>query len=145
MGELLNHNNFYKENWVLLNMVKKAIFALLFLVLFINIINATEINLISPRQGDVDEEDIYPNLNQFCDVDWECTAWGKCVNGHKTRVCIDENNCQYKYNIPVTKMDCKEPSEVKYVADTGTQIVFFGFFTGLLLLILLIVLLGLKR
>lgn len=126
-------------------MVKKAIFVAIVLILIINFVNAVDIHLISPQAGDVDAEDIYPQLNQFCDVDWECTSWGKCVQGVKTRACYDANSCQFKYNVPITKIKCKEQIAIEYASTLDTQLVFFGFFTGILLLILLIILLGLRR
>ena len=126
-------------------MVKKAIFFLLFLILIINFVNAVDINFISPQQGDVEIEDRYPDLKQFCDVDWDCTKWGECVNGYKTRICIEDNNCQYEYDKPLTRMKCREEIKIQPSADIEEQILFFSFFTGLLLLILLIILLGLRR
>lgn len=124
-------------------MVKKAIFLAIFLILIINFVSATQINIISPQGGDVDEDDVYPQAKQFCDVDWDCTSWGKCVQGERTRACYDTNDCQFKYNFPVTKMDCVEETRLKPAATPEIQWLSFGIFTGIFLLILLIILLGL--
>jgi len=125
-------------------MLKKGISIAIFFIMIINLVGATQINLIQPQQGDVNEEDIYPSVLQFCDVDWQCTQWGNCINGYKKRICVDANNCQYKYNTPITKLACteKKPQET---SNKELQIIMFGFFTFILLLILMIILLGLRR
>ncbi len=121
-------------------MVKRAIFLAIFLILMINFVSSGNVHLISPLGGDNSLQ-----LNQFCDVDWRCTNWGECIGGEKTRVCYDDNNCRFKYNVPVTKIKCKADVNVGYVSNLNTQLIFFGFFTGILLLILLIILVGLRR
>lgn len=124
-------------------MIKQAVFLAMFFILMINLISATEIHLIQPQQGDVDDEDIYPQTKQFCDVDWQCTQWRSCVNGYKKRICEDANACQYKYNYPITQIACTEkvPRES---ANSTAQWFIFWFFTSILLLILLVILLGLR-
>ena len=125
-------------------MIKQAILIAILLILMINFIEAVEINLIQPQQGDVDKEDIYPKVIQFCDVDWQCTSWGKCIDGYKKRICEDVHNCQYKYNEPMTKIACTEKVQ-RETRNAEMQWILFGFFTSILLLILMIILIGLRR
>lgn len=124
--------------------MKKAILLIILLVLAINFISAVEINLIQPQQGDVDEENIYPQVKQVCDVDWQCSEWGSCVNGYKKRICEEVHGCQYQYNYPITKIACTEKAARESVNSTMQWFVFW-FFTSILLLILLIILVGLRR
>ena len=125
-------------------MIKKAVFLAIFFILMINFINATEINLIQPQQGDVDEENIYPKVIQFCDVDWQCTPWRECIDGYKKRICEDAHSCQYQYNSPITQLACTETAPKEAVNSTAQWFIYW-FFISILLLILMIVLLGLSR
>ncbi len=125
-------------------MIKRAFFLSIFLILMINLVGAVDIRIIQPQQGSSNQIKIYPETGNFCNVDWQCTQWGSCVNGYKKRICVDGNSCQYKYNIPMTKLACTEKIQ-RESADSTAQWFIFWFFTAILLLILMIILLGLRR
>ncbi len=112
----------------------------LFIFLSLNLISAIEVHLISPRLSNAE---VYPEATNFCDVDWECTQWGKCIDGVKRRKCLDYNNCQYKYNTPITKMSCREKTGAKEAPNSENQLFVFGFIIVILLIIILIIILGL--
>ncbi|SRR4030043_718879 len=122
-------------------MANKIIFTAILFILVISFVNAVDIHLISPQQENID---FYPQSSNYCDVDWQCTNWGGCINGKIQRICEDANNCQFKYNQPVTELSCKENLK-KQVKDTDSIKVFFGIFNALFLLILIIILTGLRR
>jgi hypothetical protein len=42
-----------------------------------------------------------------CVEKWICTSWSKCVDGNRTRTCIDENRCNTTAIKPNEKIDCK--------------------------------------
>ncbi len=109
----------------------RIIFAILFFILFLNVVSSLKVNVISPK------EDNKIKLNNFCDVDWKCSAWGDCVKGTKKRVCFDKNNCESKYNQPLTETLCKEENS-KEVIDFKARFYIFGFFVITLLIIILV-------
>lgn len=117
--------------------------AVFFVIIFsLNIISAVDIHFIRPQLGDVDEENRYPQVGSFCNVDWECTAWGKCVDGTKKRICIENNNCQFKYNKPLTQISCRENSVIE-APNVENQWFLFGMIFVVLLIIILIIITGL--
>jgi len=144
MEELLNHNNFYKQNWFFIGMIKKAIFLSILFILMINFIGAIDVRMIQPQQGSTNQVTVYPETGNFCNVDWQCTQWGRCINGYKKRICVDANACQYEYNYPIIKLACTE-TVAKESVNSGMQWFVFLFFAAILLLILMIILLGLQR
>ncbi len=44
-----------------------------------------------------------------CNESWVCSQWSDCINGFRTRECVDENNCGTTENKPSEKEAC-EPS-----------------------------------
>ncbi|MFC1682446.1 DUF4215 domain-containing protein [Nanoarchaeota archaeon] len=49
---------------------------------------------------------------QFCDSNWQCSAWSDCNNNIKTRTCHDTNYCKFKYNKPTETINCELASNV---------------------------------
>ena len=43
-----------------------------------------------------------------CISDWNCTDFGKCVDGAKERICNDLNNCAVEINKPSEIQECKK-------------------------------------
>jgi len=41
-----------------------------------------------------------------CEPDWSCTDWSKCIDGSKSRTCIDKNNCSTNENKPDENISC---------------------------------------
>lgn len=125
-------------------MLKQSILIAILMVLMVNLVSSIEVNMIQPQQGNVNEENIYPKVIQFCDVDWQCTPWRECIEGYKKRICVDAHSCQYPYNSPITKLACTEKVPRESVNSTMQWFIFW-FFTSILLLILMIILIGLRR
>jgi len=51
-------------------------------------------------------------VEQFCDVNWECSDWGECNYGIMSRECIDKTQCEIQYNKPIEKTGCEVVSSV---------------------------------
>lgn len=49
----------------------------------------------------------------ICYTNWQCTAWGPCVNSIHTKVCNDFNYCQ-------TNLDLPKPTETEYCTSSNT-------------------------
>jgi len=45
-------------------------------------------------------------VSENCKEDWECTFWKECVEGTKTRTCVDVNNCGTDENKPRERKVC---------------------------------------
>jgi hypothetical protein len=45
-------------------------------------------------------------ISDGCSESWNCGNWGECINGVRSRVCVDENNCGTTYNLPEQGQDC---------------------------------------
>jgi len=77
-----------------------------------------------------------------CEVNWDCSGWGECVNGVQTRECVDTNNCKVKYNKPIEELGC-ESGVVEESLVEGNEnnnlIIILGSIT-LILIVLLIIL-----
>ncbi len=43
----------------------------------------------------------------YCEPNWQCSGWGECSEGIKTRVCKDSNRCEFSYNKPNEKTGCE--------------------------------------
>ena len=54
---------------------------------------------VSGDSGDSDHD-------SDCVADWECSAWGSCFDGFKSRVCFDKKNCRLPMNRPADVMRC---------------------------------------
>ena len=79
---------------------------------------------------------------QFCDVNWECSGWGGCIDGLMTRQCYDKNYCEDSYNKPLEKTGCEIISQVLVKEDelnypfilVGiTFVILIGILTGLII------------
>lgn len=46
-----------------------------------------------------------------CTEQWECTAYGPCIDGKQTRNCTDKNNCSTTENKPATERACVKREE----------------------------------
>ncbi len=47
---------------------------------------------------------------QQCYPLWDCGVWSNCINGMRTRTCVDENNCRNILGKPTESEDCGEES-----------------------------------
>jgi len=80
---------------------------------------------------------------QYCDVNWECSGWGVCVDGTMTRKCYDTNNCQYSYNKPIERTGCEIISHVLVEEKNPYVFLLIIFGIAIALLIILIIILSL--
>lgn len=78
---------------------------------------------------------------KVCDVSWECSGWGECVSGLRTRQCYDKNHCDYSYNKPVEETLCDFFSRSLVEKEEDFNFVLFGIFSALILMGLVILLL----
>lgn len=44
--------------------------------------------------------------SEECVENWVCTPWSECINGYKTRYCVDNNKCGTMKNKPSEKEKC---------------------------------------
>ena len=51
-----------------------------------------------------------------CYPNWICNEWSECINGNKTRICNDQNRCQYPYTNKTETKSCI--TELKGVDST---------------------------
>jgi len=79
---------------------------------------------------------------QYCDVNWECSGWGVCVDGSMTRECYDTNNCENKYNKPNEITGCEIISHVLVEEKNPYAFLLIGFGIAIALLIILIIILS---
>lgn len=42
-----------------------------------------------------------------CEENWKCSSWSECINGKRTRVCEDQNNCGTTAYKPVEELRCR--------------------------------------
>lgn len=45
-------------------------------------------------------------LKKICTPDWQCTSWGKCINGGQWRNCTDFNKCGVATGMPHESQPC---------------------------------------
>ena len=58
----------------------------------------------------------------FCLENWTCTEWSQCFNGKQTRVCIDNNDCEFAYEKPEEKATCElKPCENNTDCEDGVN------------------------
>lgn len=69
--------------------------------------------------GSDDSPEIEPDPTP-CDEEWECSDWGECIGGKKTRTCWDENNCGTTKDKPDTTEDCHVPASGSSGGSTAT-------------------------
>ena len=108
---------------------------------------------------DVDGDSGDSNHDSDCSADWECSAWGSCIGGFKSRVCFDKENCRLPMNRPADVMRCDSMgvlnlnnSDVILLGDSneknGFEFSVWWIFIGLLfflILILILLILFLKK
>jgi hypothetical protein len=56
-----------------------------------------------------------------CTEKWVCTAWNECIDGNRTRSCIDENHCNTTEIKPNEKIDCKVNIPEEEVEGNATE------------------------
>jgi len=84
----------------------------------------------------------HTTIEQFCEPNWQCSAWSQCDDEIMTRSCRDTNNCDFSYNKPAETTVCEQKALIKADNTNYTLLLSLGITT--LLLIILVVLL-LKR
>lgn len=58
--------------------------------------------------------------NNNCTENWQCSAFGTCVNGVQTRTCVDSNNCGTNLNKPSEQQSCTTSTECN-AANVGIR------------------------
>jgi uncharacterized repeat protein (TIGR01451 family) len=94
----------------------------------------------------IDGGKINSKLQQFCDVNWECSGWSECVGGATTRKCQDTNHCEIIYNKPIEQAGCKEGIISESLIDKkGFNIPLMFLITTTIILILVLIALSMKK
>ncbi len=119
--------------------------------------NVTELNFIIPlinqtnnNQTIINNTKVHDSYScnhkdtsfiNFCDVNWKCSGWSSCTNGMMTRVCIDINDCDYKYNKPLENTGCKITNSKSLIENKKINLSFFLTFSLIITILLLLILL----
>jgi|SRR3989339_1849386 len=61
------------------------------------------------------------NTNIVCNSNWQCESWGGCINGQKTRSCIDYNYCNSNNYSKIETQTCISSSNTNIVCNSNWQ------------------------
>ncbi len=65
-----------------------------------------------------------------CNEVWVCGQWGECVDGERTRDCVDQNSCGTNENKPRTTESCTVENATGPAAPVGAGITGLAFANG---------------
>lgn len=87
----------------------------------------------------------FKKIGDFCEVNWECGGWSECVNNKMSRICVETNGCDFKYNQPSEIAGCESGIMEGSAIETESNLLWIFLGVTFILILLLIILLIIRR